>query len=485
MLTARIATRLGVGAGILGLALIVFGSVWITAVFPIFEKIPSDWDQIDDLAGTYTDVDRAFLGQLLGNETIGQLQAAPEGQNPLEDPAVQAILSNPAVGLLVSDEGLLALVQDPQSMQALANPTLLSLLSNPEVLGLLQDPSFMAALAAALANPAALPQLVSDYPAVGPLLADPEVLALLQDPAVQALLQSGALVTLATQPQLLGLLGDPALGTVLANPAVQALLADQEALLLILDPRTPPLLANPAALPTISGEVVIHRVRRATGTDGNRIFINEQKTYTDPTTGQELPGFPMEDFDLIVDRKSKEYLPGTDEGRTGYWGLPFHVDKDKDPPYDSWITAAKQPYPAEYQSTEELQGLETYLFVQEVSDLPLGDDETTGLSLVVDALIKAWVEPETGSIVRIEDRDVVSAVDPTGQKHTWVVFDVKHTEETVTELVEEAKDNRNKIVWFGTNMPWLSMGLGIFLAVGGGALVGGVLLRRGEPGSAF
>ncbi|MFQ5875690.1 MAG: porin PorA family protein, partial [Dehalococcoidia bacterium] len=370
--------------------------------------------------------------------------------------------------------------------------------------GLLQDPSFLAALG----DPIAMAQLAS-HPVAGPLLADPDVLALLQDPAFQTLLQGGALVALASQPQLLGLLSDPSLGLVLANPAVQVLLADpealslvldertqlllanpavqeliadSEALSLVLDPRTQRLMANPADLPTIDGQVVIHRVRRATGTDGNRIFINEQKTYIDPTTGQELPGFPMEDNDLVVDRKSKEYLPGTAEGRTGFWGLPFDVDKNR--PYNSWVTAAKQPQPAVYQGTEKLEGLETYLFVQDVNDLDLGLDPILGLPLVVDASIKAWVEPKTGAIVRIDDRDVVSALDSSRSKHTLVMFDVKHTEETVALLVDDTKDNRNKIVWFGSVMPWMSMGLGMFLAVAAGSLIGLTTRRKGLLDSA-
>ena len=536
MFSQRAALRFGIPAGILGLVLIVFGSVWIASVFSHFEKIPSDWDQIDDLQGTFVLVDEAFLARLQGNETVNQLRAAPGGLSLLEDPVVQAILGdqtflgrlqgnatigqllstpgsldlladpavqsvlgNPAVAQMVSNPQLLALLQNPSALQALANPTLLDLLSNPEVLALLGDQEFVALLL----NPAALPQLLA-HPVAGPLLSDPDVVSLFQDTAFQAVLRSGALSTLAAQPELLELLLDPSLGAVVTNPAVQplladpealslvldtrtqqalanpsitALLADPEALSLILDSRTQRLLANPADLPTIEGEVVIHRVRRATGTAGNRIFINEQKTYLDPATGEEIPYFPMENHDLIVDRKSKEYLPGTAEGRTGFWGLPFDVDKDRD--YDSWVTAARQPQPARYLNTEKLQGLETFLFVQDVDDLDLGIDEPTGLPVVVDADIKAWVEPKTGSIVKIEDRDVVSALDSSGNKHTLVEFDVKHTEATLAELIDEAKSNRSKIVWFGTNMPWISIGLGILL-IGASAAVVALAAGRGR-----
>ena len=489
--------------GVLGLILVVFGIVWLTAVFSRFEKIPSDWDQTDDLQGTFTFVDETFLGRLQMNETLSPFLTAPPGQSPLDDPQVQAILadqsfltrlqgnatisqllsspgsqglltdpaiqgilSNPAVAQLASNPELLAIAQDPQALEALSDPTLLSLLSNPDVLGLLQDPVFLAAL-------------------------DPAVIALLQDPAFQTLLGSGALVILASQPQILELLGDPVVIATLANPTVQGLiadpeafslvldsrtqllltnaailglLADPEALSLVFDPRTQTLLANPADLPTVTVPVLLHRVRRATDTDGDRIFINEQVETLDPTTRQEVPGFPKTDVDLIVDRKSKEYLSGTEGGRSGFWGLPFHVDKDRS--YNSWVTAAQRPLEAKYKGTEELQGLETYLFVVDVTDFSLGEaDPVTGLPLVLDALITTWNEPKTGSSVKIEDFDSISAMDPLGNKYPRFVADVNHTEETVKDLVAEAKDNRSKIVVFGTYLPWVSIAVGILLGL--------------------
>ncbi len=467
MFRQRAATRIGVGAGILGLILIVFGSVWITVVFPGFEKIPSDWEQIDELQGTFTFVDEPFLTQLQKNPTISQLLSAPGALDLLADPAVQSIVGNPAVGQLVSSPDLLGLLQNPSALQVLTDPALAGLLSNPDVLALLQDPAFLAALG----DPAALPQL-AEHPVAGPLLADPAVLSLLQDPAFLGFLQSGVLATLATQPQLLELLRDPALGAVLANPVVQQLMADPAAMPLLLDARTQQLLANPADLPTITVPVVLHRERRATSAEGDKIVINEQVTTLDPTTRQEVQGFDKTDIDLIIRQKTREYLPGTEGGRTGLWGLPFNVEKDRS--YSSWVTAAERPLEAEYRGTEKIQGLETFIHVVEVTNLPLGvNDPATGLPLVVDALITTWSEPRTGSTVRIEDSDAVSAWDElSGNKYPRFVADVNHTEETITTLVNDAKNNRNKLVWFGSYMPWISMGVGIFLTVAAATVIG-------------
>ena len=73
------ATRTGLIAGILGLLLIIFGSVWITVVFSSFEKIPSDWDQIDDLQGTFT-----FVHATLRNDERYQILLARDGEEALD-----------------------------------------------------------------------------------------------------------------------------------------------------------------------------------------------------------------------------------------------------------------------------------------------------------------------------------------------------------------------------------------------------------------
>lgn len=464
--------RWGIVVGIVGLALIVFGTVWMTAIFSRFEKIPADWDQIDELHGTFAFVDEPFLGRLQANRTLQQLRAAPGAGQLLADPTLLSLLQSPAVGLLVSDPSLLAVLLDPAALQVLTSPTLAQLLARPEVLGLLRDPAFLAALQ----DPAALPRLLQ-HPVAGPLLADPNVRSLLQSPAFLALVRSGALAALAQQPQVLQLLGQPPVQAALANPAVQALLADREALALLLDQRTQKVLANPADLPTVTVPVVLHRERRATGAEGNRLFINEQVATLDPATRKDVPGFEKTNVKLIVDRKSKAYLPGTEGGRSGYWGLPFHVKKDR--VYPSWVTAAQRPLDAQYRGTEKLEGLETYLFVVDVTNRPLGaNDPASGLPLVVDAKISTWNEPNSGSTVRIDDYDAVSALDAAGKKYPRFVADVKHTAEGVRELVADGKDNRNKIVWFGAYMPWMATGVGIVAALLGGALFAVAIRRR-------
>ena len=398
-------------SGVAGLILIVFGSVWMTAVFARFEKVPADWEQADELVGTFTFVDEAFLAELQGNETIAGLMSNPDALSLLGDPQVSSLLGSPALGELLSSSDLIAALQDPNL-------------------------------------------------------------------SISDLLQSGLAGTLAARPQLMELLINPALGKLLDSSFVPTLLADPNALSLLVDARTQRMLANPADLPMIEVPVEIRRQRTATGAEGDKLFITEQTSTVDPASGQNIPGFEPTELTLVVDRVSKEYLPGTEGGRSGFWGLPFHVDKSRS--FSTWVTAAGRPLDAAYLGTEQLQGLETYRYGIDVTDLPLGaDDPATGLPLVVDAKISTWNEPQTGSTVRIEDFDAVSALAPSGDKYPRFVADVSHPPQTVTRLVEDANGNRGRIILFGTYMPWAAIGLGVVLALAAGAMT----LRGPKEGS--
>jgi len=93
-------------------------------------------------------------------------------------------------------------------------------------------------------------------------------------------------------------------------------------------------------------------------------------------------------------------------------------------------------------------------------------------------LIATWNEPVTGSTVKIEEYDAVSALSPSGEKYTRIVYDLKHTDGTVSTLVNKAEDNRDKMLWFGTYMPWMIIAFGIFLTVGGAVVIGLGRLRK-------
>ena len=382
-----------------GLAAIVFGAVWMTAIFPNYEKMPSDFSSVTEFEGTYTVVD-PIVQQAQANATIQELRGSPT---------------------------TLALLADPQVLQLLAGPELSVLLADPAIVQQF------------LINPGAVLQQAS-----------PEVLSVLADPRVQALL---------------------------ADPGVQRLLADPAALRLVTDPRTLQLLADPTALPVVQVTVLVHRERTATDSDARSIVLNEQVATARADTGEELVGFPPTDVELVVDRSTKLYVEGGDAARAGGLGFPFNVKENE--VYPLWVGAAGQPLDAAYVSTEKLDGLSVMRFKIDEKDLPLGVHPTLGLPLVLDSDISVTVEPRSGRVVDVVDHaTVVSLVHPQRGKQPVFVSDIEFTQETVDRKLEAAKSDRNRLVRFGSTVPWTLMGLGIFLALFGAFLIALPRLRK-------
>ena len=435
--------------GIIGVILLGFGIIWGTVVFQRFEKVPDDLNRQVILEGTYTLVDTSFTTRLLSNETVAGLAASGAGGALLSDPAIAGLLANPALGDLVSNPAILGLLADPAALAPLANPDVLAALADPAVL-------------AAVADPTKLPALIGANPAIGALLADP---------AVSALLASGAATALVSNPGLMALVTDPALGAVLTNPVVAGLLADPDALALVLDPRTQKILANPADLPTVEIPVSVNRVRVADRVEGDNIYLTETITTTNLVDNSDMglldSQFAPSTTTLVVDRSDKDYITELmDEGvkRSGQWGLPFHTDKNT--AYPSWISFAGQPLDAVYGETTSTNGLQTYTYVVDVENVALGLDDPagTGLPLVFDTFTVAYIEPNTGAGVDATVMDTVSAQAPDGSKYVRLANNLKYSDESVAELVDEIEGLRNQIVWFGS---WLPMGASV---------VGGILL---------
>jgi len=433
--------------GFLGIIFLGFGIIWGTVVFDSFEVVPDDLDRTADLEGTYTLVDTPFTTRLLSNATVASLAASGGGGALLSDPEIAGLLANPALGDLVSNPAVLELLADPSVLAPLADPTVLAALSDPSVL-------------AAVADPTLLPALMAANPAVG---------ALLIDPAVRGLLASGAVGALLTNPDLMALITSPALGAALANRVVSSLLADPDALALVLDPRTQQILVNPANLPTVDIPVRVHRVRIADRVEGDNLYLTETITTTNLVDGSDMglldPRFGPSSTTLVVDRSDKTYVTALmDEGskRSGHWGLPFHTDKNT--AYPSWISFAGQPLDAVYGETTSTNGLQTYTYVVDVVNVPLGvnDPAGTGLPLVFGTHTIAFIEPVTGAGVDATVMDTVSALAPDGSTYLRIANNLEYTDASVEVLVDDIDGKKNQIVWFGS---WLPMGSSIVGAI--------------------
>jgi hypothetical protein len=330
-----------------------------------------------------------------------------------------------------------ALLASPAALEVLQSPALGSLLANPGVLSLLGNPQVVAALS----DPAALGALLAD-PTLGPILG-----AVLADPAIA------------------GLLTNPAAIALLTNAGVQALLADPAALTLVLDARTLQVLANPANLPTLTLPVLIHRERKAAGSDGDKLTLNEQVTTTIEGTATEVPGFEKTDANVIVDRVTKAYLAGGDGGRTGQWGMPF--DADKDAVYDAYVSVAAKALAASYDGTEDIKGLETFRYVIKQDNVPYAAaDPATGLPMVTDVDVVVWIEPNSGVAVHYFDTATASALAPDGTKYVRFTADMSYTDATVPELFAIAEDDKARLTLYGTTLPYSIIIIGLIASAG-------------------
>ena len=374
----------GIALSIVGILAIASSAVWITTIFPRYEKIPSNFSSVEEFEGSYTVV----------------------------DPIVDQIQANPVIQQLIYDS------------------TVPELLVDPEIRAFLGHPAVSQQLAVNLGN---------STPAV-----NLEVQAMLAKPKIQNLL---------------------------AVPSVQQLLSDPAALQLVTDPRTLTLMADPTSLPLIQVPVLIHRDWTATDSDSNRIYLNQRVNTVRTDTGQGLEGFPVTDLNLVVDRTSKVYLEGTEDGRKGGLSFPFGVEKDK--VYPLWVSAASQPLEARYVSTEKLDQLEVFVFkIDEKDNRSLGTHPNLGLPLVLDSDITLKVEPRTGRVIDLEEHATTVSIDhPQRGKIPVFISDIEYTQETVNAQIESAKADRVKLVWLGRNVPWTAIGLGIVLALSGAILL--------------
>ena len=383
--------------GVIGL---LFGVIWLVMVFPSFKKIPSDYEQTIDFKGTYSVLsDQEFLISLFTNPSVGKALASPQ---------------------------TLRLLSQSDTKQLLANDAFQKLLANPVV------------LQAILTNPAAALQAPDSVKA---LLADPVIQTLLVDASKRQFLQS--------------LLSDPGIMGLLADPAAVRLLTDVRALRLLANPTKPALQDIPIAF---------HRVRVAEREGEGLVFLHQDFNASLSTSGQSLPQFSTTST-LAVDRETRLYASGGSEPRRGAFAFPFDVKKDGE--YQIWITEVFQPLTARFESAETIDGLTVYKFRIKEADLPLPDavKKSQGLPGSLDMLASVDVvlktEPKSGVTVDLQSDIRYSLKNPILNNPTLFTGAIQYTEESVSTSVDDAKDIKGMLFWFGIVLPWVSIGLGI------------------------
>jgi hypothetical protein len=193
-----------------------------------------------------------------------------------------------------------------------------------------------------------------------------------------------------------------------------------------------------------------------------------------------------EDLDFIA--------PGAngDEGFQGFEGqyfkLPFNTQKET---YQWWDGDLLQATDLKFEDTEDIQGLTTYRFVQEIPDTLVGTQEipasVAGIDedgdITVDSMYSntrtLWIEPETGVLIKgqeeqhnyfaYEGEEVVTTTEAT----------IGYDDATVTDNVDTYKPLATQLKIVRVWLPIGGLVLGLLL-IGVSALM---ILRRGRSGS--
>lgn len=162
----------------------------------------------------------------------------------------------------------------------------------------------------------------------------------------------------------------------------------------------------------------------------------------------------------------EKYVPADEvqgEGLRNKW--PFSAEKKSYPYWDGVLGAAVQ---AEFDRTEQVEGLDTYVYKVTITDADIEIAE--GVPGTYDDVKEIFVEPKTGSIVNQTDDQQRYLADGSTALDLQLAF----TDEQVTTSVADTEDNLGSLNLITRTVPLigfiggsLALVAGLFLAIGG------------------
>lgn len=145
--------------------------------------------------------------------------------------------------------------------------------------------------------------------------------------------------------------------------------------------------------------------------------------------------------------------------------FPFDTEKTT---YPYWDGVVGEAVDAVYDRTEEIEGIETYVFKVEVEQAVI--EVASGVPGTYDDSKEIFVEPRTGSIVHQTDDQQRYLADGTPALDLQLAF----TEEEIKESVAEAQDNISLLRLVTTTVPIVGLSAGVI------ALLAAILILLGE-----
>ncbi len=187
---------------------------------------------------------------------------------------------------------------------------------------------------------------------------------------------------------------------------------------------------------------------------------------------------------------NEDGTPITDFTGIAPFKFPFGTQKETYQYFDGTLSKA---LPMEYETTEEINGLEVYKFVQTIAPTVYSELEVPGAlvgqpdsaSVVAPRLYTnvrtVWVEPVTGAIVKGQEVQKQFLAGADGTTEALVIIDatLQFTELNTAEAVKTASDGKSQLTLIQQTIPLVFAVLGILLILGGVFL----LRRQGEGSS--
>ncbi|MGV0851803.1 DUF3068 domain-containing protein [Mycolicibacterium phlei] len=232
--------------------------------------------------------------------------------------------------------------------------------------------------------------------------------------------------------------------------------------------------------------------------------VTVNRSTAEAVSSESNPGGALQKPRAIEDEKPPTNIALPHEGLA--YRFPFFTEKKT---YSVFDPIAQKAYDANYDGEEDVNGLTTYKFSQNVGydadgklvepvkyaslyeddadaevtasaamwGVPGEPDESITMSRYYAAQRTFWVDPVSGTIVKKEEHGYhYYAREALKPEVTFVDFTVTFNDETVEAQVAAASDERDRVALWGRILPITFTAMGLVLLVGG-ALLGSFSLR--------
>ena len=226
----------------------------------------------------------------------------------------------------------------------------------------------------------------------------------------------------------------------------------------------------------VSFDVIGHRKYTAVKASGDILYLDEDVWFdlagTNPP--QELEQL-REEFFLGIDRVTRQNVEGRGDGiGGGHYSFPFNVSKDKVYPF--WNEKNPENLDCSYVGETDFEGLHVYIFEMSTPDEGLTTPASFDIpEMRIDQKITLHVEPVSGVTVLSESITKRSGTIPmpdelypatgpvTNKAVTFYEDNLTFTQDTIDDLVGQAKSAKTQVTLAKNLLPWLSIGGGIVL----------------------